>query len=201
MKNEEKSLIKLTTMLIIITTALFIARGFLIFRGYKQIASLEDKYTLEKNKAENNIKKDKEIWDKINSKTRGVITNSTDKNYSNESSESIENLKAGLSNEFSDAIEWAERENMNYSVAIVTPFDKEGYLDTYYTEVNNVHLQITEKNATISNNKTSETGFVFTLVLLIVELIMTTNSNFKSRKTKWTILGLAIVTLISFCII
>lgn len=94
--------------------------------------------------------------------------------------------------EFKAAIDWADAQE-----EYASPFDKEGYLDSYYTDANAKYNEgdaMIEKGQT-ANNLGDKLGLV-TVIFAVVLFMLGILGTFKSTKIKIVILAVSLVALV-----
>lgn len=101
-------------------------------------------------------------------------------------------LMYGVMDELAAAIEWA-----NAQEEYKTPFEQEGFIDSYYTDASSVmdegYAQIEEGNE--ANNWTDKQGLA-SVILAVVLLMLGILGVFKSTKTKLVIAAVSFAALV-----
>ena len=193
--RSDKKLFLVFTLLLVITTILFVARGAELFIRNNKLYKLKTDYQAQLVKAQNNISADKEIWNKILSANSAVLTNENPEVAQTRGN--AEELKNSASEDFREAIEWAEQKNQETSSNLFSPFDKSDFLDTYYKESNNTLEEVENMEKKISNIKLSEVAILFTLVMLSIGYKFLINNDKVNTGTTVLTMVLAIIALVA----
>ena len=101
-------------------------------------------------------------------------------------------MKDNATDEFAAAIEWADAQT-DYA----SPFDKEGFLDTYYTKANEKYDEGEKliEEGTKANNLGDKLGLV-TVIFAVVLFMMGILGTLKNARTKIVITSVSIAALI-----
>lgn len=152
------------------------------------------------NEASQNLALDMQIWTELNSlnidyeyaTAKGDTTEAEKINW-----KINEILNNRVSDSFEEAIKWAF-DQKEYA----TPFEKEGYVDSYYTEANETLVKSKEvleqgKKDNANGDKLGLVTVFYSVVLFLVGIV----STFNNQKTKLIVLGIALVCFILATII
>ena len=119
MSNEINRITQITMILIFICVFTLIVKIIIQNKYSNELNHLEEDYNIELTKAEETLYRDKEIWNQINGST--LVNPDEGEKYL----EKVEHIKNEVSQDFLNAIEWAEQKKSEGINIEVTPFEKE----------------------------------------------------------------------------
>lgn len=197
-KSIKVNLTYITLILIIVSVVLSIIQLKIQNKKESEIVSLKENIIIEQENADKKLSSDKDIWDKI-SKIDKDIENYTNKNQEekvNELNFKRVEIMNSLSEEFQEAIEWATDPGAQIEEASKerTPFEKEGYKQTYYKKVKELEQKVKDSESKIRKSSEKREQLNLSIILYISILItsiikLTKNNNI-----------LQIITIVMFII-
>ncbi|MBR3134591.1 MAG: hypothetical protein IKG56_03930 [Clostridia bacterium] len=174
MSNEINRITQITMILIFICVFTLIVKIIIQNKYSNELNHLEEDYNIELTKAEETLYRDKEIWNQINGST--LVNPDEGEKYL----EKVEHIKNEVSQDFLNAIEWAEQKKSEGINIEVTPFEKEGYKDTYYERANKIKEEKNKKDKKIKKIKNQKELLYIAILLFLCEIAIISNVKFIS---------------------
>lgn len=171
-KSKKQIDLKITSILIIILAIIMIVEFCIQTVEYNKISGLRKEYETAKQADDRELEADKEKWEQINEYEELAYDSGTPREQSEKYIISISDIKQQASDEFYEAIEWAEQQNEMNEFSKVTPFDKEGFVYTYYTKSNEINEKISNIENRVEKINLNSNCANFAMMILIVQLVI-----------------------------
>lgn len=171
-KSKKQIDLKITSILIIILAIIMIVEFCIQTVEYNKISGLRKEYETAKQADDRELEADKEKWEQINEYEELAYDSGTSREQSEKYIISISDIKQQASDEFYEAIEWAEQQNGMNEFSKVTPFDKEGFVYTYYTKSNEINEKISNIENRVGKINLNSNCANFAMMILIVQLVI-----------------------------
>lgn len=204
-KRNGKSISEIVVILLIITILMSVVKLGTWKKIYETINDLEKSYNLSKEESDKTITEARRKWNEIvllKQESANIVANQEidnnqiDYNVALDFSNNmllIDELKNEVSPEFAEAIEWAEEQNREYSYSKYSPFDKDGFVDSYYVDANKIKTQIEDNEAALQKLEIKQQRLHLAIMLLIAELGVLILKEFVEDKSRLSILSLIMV--------